>query len=72
MGKQLSIYLDETEFRQLTAIAIRECRRPNDQARYILLKALGLVDGNDEPTAPTKSKTACVPQDSGGFAGTNS
>ena len=40
MGKQLSIYLDETEARRLTEIAIKECRRPIDQARYILRSAL--------------------------------
>lgn len=40
MGKQFSIYLDENEAKRLTEIAIRECRRPADHARYIIRSAL--------------------------------
>lgn len=40
MGRQFSIYLDESETRRLTEIAIKECRRPQDQVRYILRSVL--------------------------------
>ena len=43
-GKQLSIYLAEPEIRALVDLSIRECRKPNDQARYILRQALSLSD----------------------------
>ena len=46
MGKQLSFYLDEREAKRLTEIAIKECRRPPDQARYLLRLALGLDNPN--------------------------
>ncbi len=59
MGKQLSIYLDEFEARRLTEIAIRECRRPHDQARYFLLNALGLAT-SDNVCVPTNSKRTGV------------
>lgn len=58
MGKQLSIYLNETATERLVERAIRECRRPNDQARYIILSALGLVT-DDIPRAEN-SKSASV------------
>lgn len=40
MGRQFSIYLDESETRRLTEMAINECRRPQDQVRYILRSVL--------------------------------
>lgn len=61
MGKQLSIYLDEVEARRLTEIAIRECRRPHDQARYFLLNALGLTDNC--VTGLTKHNSDAIHQD---------
>lgn len=61
MGKQLSIYLDETEARRLTEIAIRECRRPHDQARYFLLSGLGLID---KPVASTQQTIGAPIEDS--------
>lgn len=57
MGKQLSIYLDEQENSRLAEIAAKECRRLHDQARYILLSALGLLD-NKEQECPMNSKSA--------------
>lgn len=51
MGKQLSFYLDELEAKKLTEIAIRECRRPPDQARYLLRLALGLSDAQKHESA---------------------
>lgn len=47
-GKQLSIYLDEQQTKRLAEIAVRECRRPNDQARYIILSSLGLTNNCPE------------------------
>jgi hypothetical protein len=44
MGKQLSIYLADEVIKRLNEIANKECRRPNDQVRYILLSELGLAD----------------------------
>lgn len=40
MGRQLSIYLDENEVRQLMEVSIKQCRRPQDQARFILRSVL--------------------------------
>lgn len=40
MGKQLSMYLDEYDCKRLNDIAIRECRRPVDQVRWLLRQAL--------------------------------
>lgn len=60
MGKQLSIYLDEVEARRLTEIAIRECRRPHDQAKYFLLNALGLKISDTVPTLPNNKDTGGV------------
>jgi len=38
--KNLSIPLNEMEMRQLQSLASQECRRPRDQAYYILRTAL--------------------------------
>lgn len=43
MGKQLSIYLDDEQLKRLNEVANKQCRRPHDQARYILLSGLGLA-----------------------------
>ncbi len=48
MGKQLSIYLPDEVMKRLSQVANKQCRRPHDQARYILLYGLGLTD---EPMA---------------------
>lgn len=50
MGKQLSIYLDESETKRLAEIAARECRRPHDQVRFLLRQALGLTDEQSSQT----------------------
>lgn len=60
MGKQLSIYLNEVEAKRLTEIAIRECRRPHDQAKYFLLSALGLTTNSDNVSVSTSSKSAVL------------
>lgn len=46
--KRLSIVLTEQEGEILMAAAARECRRPQDQARYLLRLALGLADRSEE------------------------
>lgn len=46
-GKQISIYLPEAEARALVDLAVRECRRPNDQVRYIIRQALELASENE-------------------------
>ncbi len=61
MGKQVSFYLDDKEIRSLMDVAISECRTPQAQAKYFVLKALGITrvrhelpnateDGGDELT----------------------
>lgn len=40
MGKQLSIYLPEEAAQRLFSLAAQECRRPHDQARYLILRSL--------------------------------
>lgn len=55
MGKQISFYLDdELAVNRLMQNAKSECRRPNDHARYIILKSLGLVT-DDGPTVKTNT-----------------
>ena len=39
-GKQVSIYLPDVVAQQLFELATQECRRPNDQARYLLFRAI--------------------------------
>jgi hypothetical protein len=64
MGKQLSIYLDDQLAKTLAEEALRECRRPHDQARYLLRQALGIAEEPQiEPTATTQNG-AGVRQDS--------
>jgi len=59
MGRQLSIYLDENEVRQLMEVSIKQCRRPQDQARFILRSVL-----MNEPSAEmTKPASLSVSQD---------
>lgn len=44
MGKQISFYLDDEEaVKRFMEKAALECRRPNDHARYVVLKSLGLA-----------------------------
>ena len=58
MGRQLSIYLDENEVRQLMEVSIKQCRRPQDQARFILRSVL-----MNEPSAETgKPVTNTLPE----------
>lgn len=61
MGKQLSIYLNEIESKRLTEIAIRECRRPHDQVRYILLNALGLATNRGGEPIQTTNPNQPIP-----------
>lgn len=55
MGRQLSIYLDENEVRQLMEVSIKQCRRPQDQARFILRSVLMNEPGAEmgKPAAAT-------------------
>ena len=66
MGKQLSFYFDELETKRLAEVASRECRRPPDQARYILRLALGLDNSNKHETA-----TGALTGTGGGFVEVN-
>jgi hypothetical protein len=57
-GKQVQIYLPPDAASRLFALAQQECRRPNEQARYMLLRALlGNVD------KPANDNTGAVRQD---------
>lgn len=73
MGKQISFYLDdEKAVKRLMEKAALECRRPNDHARYVILKSLGLVI--DDGPSLENSKIASVkvgPSQTGDFAGIN-
>lgn len=54
MGKQISFYLDDEEaVKRFMEKAALECRRPNDHARYVILKSLGLVI--DDGPSPKKN-----------------
>jgi hypothetical protein len=46
--KRITIPLSEKEQEVLRAAASRACRRPHDHARFIILKALGLVTDEDK------------------------
>lgn len=62
-GKQLSIYLSELEIRELMNLAHRECRRPNDQARFILRSVL-----LNEQTSSINDNSTVIRQDRTGAA----
>lgn len=49
MGKQIIVNLNEDEARQFCAFANKQCRHPHEQARYVILKSLGLVDDGPSP-----------------------
>ena len=70
MGRQFSIYLDESETKRLMEIAVRECRRPQDQVRYILRTVLlgeqsqenkSVVDGSTVTIVMVDSATTSTP-----------
>ncbi len=63
MGKQLNLYLDDRLARSLAETAARECRRPHDQARYILLQALGITDEQHMESSDHVQNRAGVRQD---------
>lgn len=63
MGKQISFYLDdETAVKRLMERAERECRRPNDHARYVILKSLGLAADDGPADKQMKNSDALVSQ----------
>jgi hypothetical protein len=64
MGKQLSLYLDEHDARRLAEISMRECRRPSEQARYLLRQVLMQRYNEGQPQMqPTNENSAGVRQD---------
>ncbi len=44
MVKQLKINLNEDQSRRLCELANKQCRQPHEQARYILLSNLGMLE----------------------------
>jgi hypothetical protein len=62
MGKQLSIHLTDDQAKRLSVLAWRECRRPAEQARWMLLSALNLMDSEQ----PVKDSSTGVRQDLAG------
>jgi hypothetical protein len=56
MGKQVSIYLSDKEAKRLMELAEQECRRLNDQARYLLLRTLEDSEIQQQP----KQKHNCA------------
>lgn len=61
MGKQLNVYLNEQESKRLLEIASKECRRPHEQARWLLRQALGIA--SEDSTAIKTQNGAGVHQD---------
>lgn len=56
--KRLVIRLNDAEHQRLQLEARQNCRKPNQQARFLLLSGLGLV--NSDPTSQTENNTgAC-------------
>lgn len=49
MTKQIKIVLTEQELKLLSQSASQQCRRPHDQARFLLLTGLGLMNGQQQP-----------------------
>lgn len=58
MNRRITISLSEAELGRLQSVARAEYRTTRDQARYLLLSALGLVDSKHE--CPMNSKSASV------------
>lgn len=50
--KRMYVPLTDEEFTKLSQAASRACRRPRDQARYLIRQALGLVALVDEIIPP--------------------
>jgi predicted transcriptional regulator len=61
MGKQLSIYLPDEVMKRLNEVANKQCRRPHDQARYILLSSLGIAVDDQSTTDHTATKLTLLP-----------
>lgn len=59
--KRITIPLSEDEQRLLRMAASRECRRPHDHVRYIVLSALGLTDNSVNEA--TKDNSDAIRQD---------
>jgi plasmid stability protein len=58
MAKQLSLYLPDEYHVRLAQRALRNCRRLNDEARYILFSALDLEEfqQQDSPASLSTSE----------------
>lgn len=55
MSKTTNVLFTETEMRLLRKAAAQSCRRPQDQARFFVLKGLGLVT-DDGPGAEMNNR----------------
>lgn len=65
MYKTINVPLSENELLILRQLAGRECRRPQDQVRYLILAGLGLTQS--PPDAQQKNTTSA--KASSGYAG---
>jgi hypothetical protein len=63
----LSIPLSEDEQKALQVVASQQCRRPRDQARFLLLAGLGMTDKASNDLS-TNSKSDAIHQDTVAFA----
>lgn len=63
--RSINVRLEQRELDALVTVAQNELRHPRDQARYILLKSLGLAD---KPPTGEKHSGAGVRQDKTGAA----
>ncbi len=60
--KAITIELDNSEFRILRGIAYKQVRSPENLARYLIIKNLGLT--SDEQTPPNANSDVNIRQDS--------
>ena len=51
MTRTLRVALTEAELRRLGERAALDCRRPQEQVRYFVLNALGLLDSDESQNA---------------------
>ena len=49
MTERLTLVLDQTEMQQLRQSARADLRRPRDQAKFLVLRGLGLAVATNEP-----------------------
>ena len=64
---KLYIELPDKEFVLLAQDANNSCRSPRDQVRWIIRRALGLANANDQPTSDPIPRRRRPPSHGGGL-----